>query len=353
LRDSSEEEDNESEEFDSPSLTLSISATNGRLGAAFYDKETFSLFLLEDSPLAALQPEFSSRIRKDQSESSVSDGSIPSGRLDAGETRDLAGMREFLEMFLRCRCTESGILFSDIEKSLINSSQNWFWLPPSAQRIFSQISKNNVSLEKVECMRKIHLRKSPFSLHPHPVNGTGSTLQIRPAREYSFSAGKSRLMTLRISEEVDDSTSASASMSTTRQNQAASTQRSSGVSQGFQAWRNRNANGGDETQKRIRQELGLACRLDLESCPLSTSAASALLQHMIRSRAAGDLPNSETDVEISKIETLTLDKCLFINADSRAALGVFDEESHSTFHSSQVKEGLSLFGKSKIEAEAI
>lgn len=36
---------------------------------------------------------------------------------------------------------------------------------------------------------------------------------------------------------------------------------------------------------------------------------------------------------------------MHINADSRSALAVFEEESHATLHSSRTKEGLSLFGK--------
>lgn len=149
------------------------------------------------------------------------------------------------------------------------------------------------------------------------------------------------MMSLRLSSEQDGDEAASASASTsfgTNRTNQASTQR---LSQGFQAWNN----GGDETQKRIREELSLG-RLDLDSSPLSTAAASALLQHMGRIRAAGELPNSDqVDLDISRIETLALDQCLYINQDTRSALGIFNDESHSTFHSSQVQEGLSLFGE--------
>lgn len=90
-RDSSEEEE---EELIPHSLTLSIVCGNGRLGAAFFEKESLTLFLFEDSPLQGLGNEFSTGMLNSASDQSTSEGSVSNGRLNENEAKDLAGMRE-------------------------------------------------------------------------------------------------------------------------------------------------------------------------------------------------------------------------------------------------------------------
>ncbi|GAA5920451.1 hypothetical protein JCM1841_004561 [Sporobolomyces salmonicolor] len=81
----------------------------------------------------------------------------------------------------------------------------------------------------------------------------------------------------------------------------------------------------------------------LEASPLTLGCAAALLTYISRTKtAAGDL---QTDgFEVAGLELMRLDKVMLISADALASLQIFDHETHASMHSSQGKEGLSLFG---------
>lgn len=52
--------------------------------------------------------------------------------------------------------------------------------------------------------------------------------------------------------------------------------------------------------------------------------------------------NAFVHFAVFAIDTLTLDDYMFVDIDTRAALGIFEEQKHATMHSSKRKEGLSV-----------
>lgn len=71
----------------------------------------------------------------------------------------------------------------------------------------------------------------------------------------------------------------------------------------------------------------------------------ALLDHLCRVRAAGDLEDAGIGgLEIRAIEYMALKQVMQINADALFSLQVFDTENHASINSDKTKEGLSLFG---------
>lgn len=86
--------------------------------------------------------------------------------------------------------------------------------------------------------------------------------------------------------------------------------------------------------------------------PLSTSAAHALLTHLERHARLRDGDSSLADdnnkqdtptFKVTSIELITLSETMYVSAETRKALCIFDEEDHAIVHSARGKEGLSLF----------
>ncbi|CAD6977545.1 unnamed protein product, partial [Tilletia controversa] len=104
-------------------------------------------------------------------------------------------------------------------------------------------------------------------------------------------------------------------------------------------------------------KLQSSCAVNLHVMPLSVGAAGALLSHLTRIQASfdrsdgyasevggGGSSSTENTLKITSIESIVLQDCLSISAESRIALDVFGEESHAALHSASRKhEGLSLF----------
>ncbi|KAF8320953.1 muts 5 family protein [Clavulina sp. PMI_390] len=92
---------------------------------------------------------------------------------------------------------------------------------------------------------------------------------------------------------------------------------------------------------------GLTCmrRGPILTYLLQMSAVGALLDHLPRVQAVGDLDHEGVvSLDIQRIEILALDQVMQINADALSSLQIFDDESHASMHSNRSKEGLSLFG---------
>lgn len=93
------------------------------------------------------------------------------------------------------------------------------------------------------------------------------------------------------------------------------------------------------------------------------SAAGALLDHLVRIHATGDLsvegiggldivdihalslrvPPTKLISDI--VDTVCREKSMLVNVDALHSLQVFSPESHASIHSEKTKEGLSLFGR--------
>jgi DNA mismatch repair protein MSH5 len=91
-----------------------------------------------------------------------------------------------------------------------------------------------------------------------------------------------------------------------------------------------------------------APQLAFAAMPLSVSAAHALLSQLQRHARLqqGDFDEEEQDkttLQVTGIELIALSETMYLSADTRKALCIFDEEDHAIVHSTRGKEGLSLF----------
>ncbi|TFY68394.1 hypothetical protein EVG20_g3567 [Dentipellis fragilis] len=89
----------------------------------------------------------------------------------------------------------------------------------------------------------------------------------------------------------------------------------------------------------------IASFIDNKGCIPQIGSMGALLDHLARVRAVGELEDYGVGgLDIRGIEALALDEVMQINADPLASLQIFENESHASIHSDKTKEGLSLFG---------
>ncbi|KAG6907882.1 hypothetical protein DXG01_007046 [Tephrocybe rancida] len=90
---------------------------------------------------------------------------------------------------------------------------------------------------------------------------------------------------------------------------------------------------GDPTLKKWNALIRLSNFTAVDTSPLCMASIGALLDHVVRERAVGDLDDEGIGgLDIRDIEILSL------------SLQIFENESHASVHSDKTKEGLSLFG---------
>jgi DNA mismatch repair protein MSH5 len=92
-----------------------------------------------------------------------------------------------------------------------------------------------------------------------------------------------------------------------------------------------------------------APQLALDAMPLSVSAAHALLSQLQRHARLQQGGSNDEDQDtptllVTSIELIALSETMYLSADTRKALCLFDEEDHANVHFAKGKEGLSLFG---------
>ncbi|KAF8297748.1 hypothetical protein DL93DRAFT_760795 [Clavulina sp. PMI_390] len=165
----------------------------------------------------------------------------------------------------------------------------------------------------------------------------GGKFQVRPHREFMPGKGRDKMLSLAIFAREDFETS------TFVEDDAASISHSVSVN-AYNFMRRQRAEAGDPTLLRHHALIRLA-NYSSSDIPLCMSAVGALLDHLARVQAVGDLDHEGiVSLDIQRIEILALDQVMQINADALSSLQVFDDESHASMHSNRSKEGLSLFG---------
>ncbi|KAG8944499.1 MutS protein msh5 [Tulasnella sp. 424] len=175
------------------------------------------------------------------------------------------------------------------------------------------------------------------------MDETASRFQVRPHKEFSPNQGKEKLLSLRVISEIEDYESM-------EQNPLANA---------YDFMRSRNAK--DPYIKKWAASIRTS-NFATMTAPLCMSAAGALLDHLVRIHATGDLSvEGIGGLDIVDIHALSLrvpptkliydifdtvcrEQFMLINVDALHSLQVFAPESHASIHSEKTKEGLSLFG---------
>ncbi|KZT11913.1 uncharacterized protein LAESUDRAFT_670086 [Laetiporus sulphureus 93-53] len=169
------------------------------------------------------------------------------------------------------------------------------------------------------------------------MEATGGTFQIRPHKDFSPGKGRDRLLSLRLLSEL------SAEVLNDRSNSGSES--SADPRNAYDFMRRRRETGGDPTMQRWNASIRLANHACVDSSPLCLGSTGALLDHLARIRAVGDLEDEGIGgIEVRAIQALALSQAMQINADALFSLQIFEDESHASIHSDKTKEGLSLFG---------
>ncbi|KAI9058149.1 hypothetical protein FKP32DRAFT_1582301 [Trametes sanguinea] len=169
------------------------------------------------------------------------------------------------------------------------------------------------------------------------MEGSGGTFQIRPHKEFIALKGRDRLLSLRLLSELVihqeyDSNLPDSELGFEPRN-------------AYDFMRRRKEMGSDPLMQKWNASVRLANFASVESSPLCLGSIGALLEHLVRVRAVGDLDEEGIGgLEVRNIEPLPLLDVMQINADALFSLQVFEDENHASIHSDKTKEGLSLFG---------
>ncbi|KAG8930587.1 MutS protein msh5 [Tulasnella sp. 418] len=158
-----------------------------------------------------------------------------------------------------------------------------------------------------------------------------SRFQIRPHREFIPEKGRGRLLSLNIF----DQPPLEASLSSNEEE----------PKNAYDFMRSRKKlQGEDPAMKRWKASIRAQNYAKLVA-PLSMAAIGALLDHLVRIHAAGDLEDQGiSGLDVVGIELLALDQVMQIDTDALTSLQVFCDQNHASVHSNRTKEGLSLFG---------
>lgn len=161
------------------------------------------------------------------------------------------------------------------------------------------------------------------------INAAPYTTQIRPASEFKYENGRTKLLNLRI-EEIGGPT-------ITMRSAAGEFALDEGLGE----------EGGDREARIMR--LGSYLNVDSR---VSVGCAGALLTYLQRRKAMDSLPgdgNGEGVFVVERIEIVSLKETMLVDANTIVSLQIFEDESHPNFHmqgrgGQGNKEGLSLFG---------
>ncbi|OSD07423.1 hypothetical protein PYCCODRAFT_1463684 [Trametes coccinea BRFM310] len=169
------------------------------------------------------------------------------------------------------------------------------------------------------------------------MEGSGGTFQIRPHKEFIALKGRDRLLSLRILSEL--------SIYQEHDGHPSDPELGPEPRNAYDFMRRRKEMGSDPLMQKWNASVRLANFASVESSPLCLGTIGALLEHLVRVRAVGDLDEEGIGgLEVRNIEPLPLLDVMQINADALFSLQVFEDENHASIHSDKTKEGLSLFG---------
>ncbi|KZT73910.1 hypothetical protein DAEQUDRAFT_702916 [Daedalea quercina L-15889] len=165
------------------------------------------------------------------------------------------------------------------------------------------------------------------------MDASGGTFQVRPHRDFSAVKGRDRILSLRLLSELPPDITHEASDGSSEPRNA------------YEFMRRRQEAGGDPTMQQWNASIRLANYSSMEAAPLCLGSVGALLDHLTRIRAVGNLDDEGINgLEVRAIEPIALSQAMQINADALFSLQVFEDENHASIHSDKTKEGLSLFG---------
>ncbi|KAI0052711.1 hypothetical protein FA95DRAFT_1664395 [Auriscalpium vulgare] len=167
------------------------------------------------------------------------------------------------------------------------------------------------------------------------MDSSGGFFQIRPHKDFAPNKGRNCMLSLGFLSElpVDEPGLATGSDTMSEPRNA------------YEFMQRRRDTEGDPTLKRWNASVRMSNFAHLDAAPLCVGSIGALLDHLARQRAIGDLEDEGVGgLEVRGIAAFSLDQVMQINADALFSLQVFDNESHASIHSDKTKEGLSLYG---------
>ncbi|KAA1469886.1 hypothetical protein DENSPDRAFT_649174 [Dentipellis sp. KUC8613] len=160
--------------------------------------------------------------------------------------------------------------------------------------------------------------------------------QIRPHKDFNPRKGLNRMLTLGFLSDLQDDDPGQ---------EAVDSDSLSDARNAYEFMTRRKNDQGDPSLKRWNASVRMSNFASLDNAPLCIGSMGALLDHLARVRAVGELEDYGVGgLDIRGIEALALDEVMQINADALASLQIFENESHASIHSDKTKEGLSLFG---------
>ncbi|KAI0802089.1 muts domain V-domain-containing protein [Irpex lacteus] len=169
------------------------------------------------------------------------------------------------------------------------------------------------------------------------MDTTSGMFQVRPFKDFLPAKGRDRVLSLRLLTMLSPETTDNAKFS------EASSESEPRNAYDFMSRRRQAA--GDPTTQRWNASIRLANHASIDHSPLCLGSLGALLDHLVRIRAVGELEDEGIGgLDIRDIESLALKEVMQINADALYSLQIFDNENHASVHSDKTKEGLSLFG---------
>ncbi|KAF8349474.1 DNA mismatch repair protein MutS [Amanita rubescens] len=167
----------------------------------------------------------------------------------------------------------------------------------------------------------------------------GAFFQIRPRKDFLSTKGRDRLLSLGLfaqlpQENVDITSSMDIDADHVEHERNA-----------YDFMRKRRDAIGDPNQNRWNAMIRLSNFTSVDSSPLCMASIGALIDYLVRERAACDLDDEGiASLEVNDIEIIAPTGAMQINADALFSLQVFENERHASLHSDNTKEGLSLFG---------
>ncbi|KAI0697886.1 DNA mismatch repair protein MutS [Cytidiella melzeri] len=166
------------------------------------------------------------------------------------------------------------------------------------------------------------------------MDTTSGLFQIRPFKDFLPAKGRDRVLSLRLLTVLSTHNNASSEGSSDAEPRNV-----------YDFMRRRKEVAGDPTTQKWNASIRLANHASIDHSPLCLGSLGALLDHLARVRAVGELENEGVGgLDIRDIESLALKEVMQINADALHSLQIFDNENHASIHSEKTKEGLSLFG---------
>lgn len=95
--------------------------------------------------------------------------------------------------------------------------------------------------------------------------------------------------------------------------------------------------------RKVAASSCLVCEMQKRSAMAGTGGYDSDDEDLDDSTMDDDGSDPFAHFAVFAIDTLTLHDYLYLDMDTQAALGIFEEQKHATMHSHKKKEGLSIF----------